>query len=261
MKIGKDTPAVVTGGASGLGEATARMLAGHGAKVAIFDMNADRGEKLAKEIGGLFCSVDVTSEAAVDAGLAKARAAHGTERIVVCCAGIATAKRTVAKNKETGEFVPHDVAGFTKVVMVNLIGTFQVMAKSAAAMSALAPVNEDGTRGVMVSTASVAAQDGQIGQIAYGASKAGVLGMTLPMARDMAQYGVRVMNIMPGMFMTPLVETLPQQSRDSLAASIPFPSRFGDPKEYAALVEHIVSNELLNGFGIRLDGAIRMAPR
>jgi NAD(P)-dependent dehydrogenase (short-subunit alcohol dehydrogenase family) len=261
MKLDPSISAIVTGGASGLGEATARRLAGHGVKVALLDMNRERGEKVAIEINGLFAACDVTQEASVDEALTKARAAHGVERILVNCAGIAAGKRVVAKKRETGELIAHELASFAKVVEINLIGTFHMIAKSAVAMAGLAPVTEDGGRGVIVSTASVAAQDGQIGQAAYSASKGGVLGMTLPIARDLAQYGIRVMTILPGIFYTPMMDQITEEFRKSLEASVPFPSRLGKPDEYARLVEAIIDNDMLNGEAIRLDGAIRMAPR
>ena len=261
MHLDSSLAAIVTGGASGLGEATARMLAAHGVKVAIFDMQAGRGEEVAREIGGLFCEADVASEVSVDAALAKARAAHGTERILVTCAGIAPARRIVSRKRETGELVAHEFALFQKTIMVNLVGTFQMIAKSAAAMSALAPLDADGQRGVIVSTASVAAQDGQIGQVAYAASKGGVLAMTLPVARDLAGAGIRVMTILPGLFHTPMFDTLPPDAQAALAVSVPFPSRLGRPGEYAALVKTICENDMLNGTSIRLDGAIRLAPK
>jgi NAD(P)-dependent dehydrogenase (short-subunit alcohol dehydrogenase family) len=261
MKLDSTTAAVVTGGASGLGEATARRLAGAGAKVAILDLQRERGEKVAAEIGGLFCETDVTSEPSIDAALAAARKAHGTERVLVCCAGIGPARRTVSKKRDTGELLAHDVAMFRRTIEINLIGTFAVLAKSAVAMAALDPVTSDGGRGVIVTTASVAAQDGQIGQAAYSASKGGVLGMTLPIARDLAQYGIRVMTILPGIFHTPMMDQITEEFRKSLEASIPFPSRLGQPDEYARLVEAIIDNDMLNGEAIRLDGAIRMAPR
>ena len=261
MKIDAATAAIVTGAASGLGEATARMLAAQGAKVAVFDMNQARGEAVARDIGGVFCVADVSDEASVDAALAKARAAHGIERILVNCAGIAPGKRTVSKKRDTGEFVAHDLATFTRTLAVNLIGTFQMIAKCSTAMAGLAPVTQDGGRGVIVCTASVAAEDGQIGQAAYSASKGGVVGMTLPIARDLASYGVRVMTIMPGLFHTPMFESVPDDIRTSLEAGIPFPSRLGRPEEYAALVRAIVDNDMLNGTAIRLDGALRMQPK
>jgi NAD(P)-dependent dehydrogenase (short-subunit alcohol dehydrogenase family) len=261
MQIGSETPAIVTGGASGLGEATARRLASLGARVAVFDMNPTRGEQVAGEIGGTFCAVDVSSEASVEAGLAKARAAHGVERILVNCAGIGPARKTIARDKATGAIVPHDLATFQKVIGVNLIGTFQMIARCAAGMAGLAPVTKDGGRGVIVSTASVAAEDGQIGQAAYAASKGGINGLTLPVARDLAREGIRVMTIMPGLFHTPLFDTVAPEVRAALESSVPFPSRLGHPDEYARLVQHIVENDMLNGFAIRLDGAIRMAPK
>ena len=261
MQLGKDITAVVTGGASGLGGATARALAAKGVRIAILDLNADLGQKLAKELGGSFHSCDVTNEAGVDAALAAARAAQGPERILVNCAGIGIAKRITRKNRETGAIEPHDLATFAKVIQVNLIGTFLMTAKCAASMQTLKPLNADGERGVIVSTASVAAEDGQIGQVAYAASKGGVLAMTLPLARDLAQSGIRVATIMPGLFHTPMFDGLPEEARNTLAASIPFPSRLGNPTEYAALATHICENVMLNGVGIRLDGAVRLAPR
>jgi NAD(P)-dependent dehydrogenase (short-subunit alcohol dehydrogenase family) len=261
MKLDKSVSAVVTGSASGLGEATARMLARHGVKVALLDMNAERGEKVAAEIKGVFATCDVADESSAEEALAKARHAHGVERILVNCAGIAAGKRVVAKKRDSGELVAHDLATFARVVTVNLIGTFNMIAKCSVAMAGLAPVTPDGGRGVIVSTASVAAQDGQIGQAAYSASKGGVLGMTLPIARDLAQYGIRVMTILPGIFHTPMMDQITEDFRKSLEASIPFPSRLGRPEEYARLVEAIIDNDMLNGEAIRLDGAIRMAPR
>ena len=261
MHLDSSLAAIVTGAASGLGEATARMLAAHGVKVAIFDMQTGRGERVAMEIGGLFCEADVASEVSVDAALAKARAAHGTERILVNCAGIAPARRTVSRTRETGELVAHEFALFQKTIMVNLAGTFQMIAKSAAGMSALGPVDADGQRGIIISTASVAAQDGQIGQAAYAASKGGVLAMTLPVARDLAGAGIRVMTILPGLFHTPMFDTLPPDAQAALAAGVPFPARLGRPEEYAALVKAICENDMLNGTSIRLDGAIRLAPK
>ncbi len=253
--------AVVTGAASGLGEATARMLAAEGAKVAVLDMNAARGEEVAREIGGVFCAADVTDEASVDAALAKARAAHGVERILVNCAGIAPGKRTVSKKRDTGELVGHDLATFSKVLAVNLGGTFHMIAKCATAMAGLEPATPDGGRGVIVCTASIAGEDGQIGQAAYAASKGGVLGLTLPVARDLASYGIRVMTIMPGLFHTPMFESVPDDVRVALEKNVPFPSRLGDPAEYAKLVRSIVDNDMLNGTAIRLDGALRMQPK
>lgn len=255
MQFSDNMAAVVTGGASGLGAATARMLAAQGVKVTLFDRDAERGEENAKEIGGLFVSVDVTDQASVEAGFAAARDAHGIERILVNCAGIAP----VAKTTSRGE--PHPMDMFQKVIDVNLVGSFRCIAMASTAMATLEPVTEDGGRGVIVSTASVAAFDGQIGQVAYAASKAGVAGMTLPIARDLSKSGIRVMTIAPGTFETPMLMGLPQEVRDSLGQQVPFPSRLGRAEEYAKLVKSIIENDMLNGETIRLDGAIRMAPR
>jgi NAD(P)-dependent dehydrogenase (short-subunit alcohol dehydrogenase family) len=261
MKLDSSVSAVVTGGASGLGEATARMLRAQGVKVGLLDMQVERGEKIAAEIGATFAQCDVTNEASVDAALATLRKANGQERILANCAGIAPGKRMISKNRETGALIAHDLAHFAKVVNINLIGTFLVTAKSAVGIAALAPVDGDGQRGVVICTASVAAQDGQVGQAAYAASKAGVAGMTLPVARDLSQYGIRVCTILPGIFHTPMFDTLDENFRKSLAAAVPFPSRLGAPAEYAKLVASIIDNDMLNGECIRLDGAIRMAPR
>jgi NAD(P)-dependent dehydrogenase (short-subunit alcohol dehydrogenase family) len=261
MQLSKDIAAVVTGGASGLGAATAKALAAEGVRVALLDLNADLGEKVAKDLGGVFAKCDVTDETSVNAALAAARKAHGQERILVNCAGIGIAKRITRRVKETGAIEPHDVASFTKVIHVNLIGTFLMMSKSAAGMQNAEPLNADGERGVMICTSSVAAQDGQIGQVAYSASKGGVASMTLPVARDLAQSGIRVCTILPGLFLTPMFDNLSQEAQKSLAASVPFPSRLGSPTEYAALALHICENPMLNGECIRLDGALRMAPR
>ena len=261
MLIDHSTVAVVTGGASGLGEATARMLRARGAKVAIIDMQAERGAMIAKEIGAFFHICDVTNEVSVATALAAARAANGQERILANCAGIAPGKRMISKNKETGALMAHDLAHFVKVVNVNLIGSFIVTSQSAVGMASLAPVDADGQRGVIINTASVAAEDGQVGQAAYAASKAGVAGMTLPIARDLAQYGIRVCTILPGLFMTPMFAGLDETFKKSLAASVPFPSRLGTPEEYAKLAYAIIDNDMLNGETIRLDGAVRLAPR
>ncbi len=261
MIIDSSVSAIVTGGASGLGEATARMLRARGAKVAILDMQEERGRKVANEIGAFFHACDVTNEASVDAALAAARAANGQERIVANCAGIAPGKRMVSKKKDTGELIAHDLAHFVKVVNVNLIGTFLVTAKSAVGMAALPPVDADGQRGVVIGTASVAAEDGQVGQAAYAASKAGVKGMTLPIARDLAQYGIRMCTILPGLFQTPMFDGLDENFKKTLAASVPFPSRLGKPDDYASLIRFIIENDYVNGESIRLDGAIRLAPR
>ncbi len=261
MKLEAGIAAVVTGGASGLGEASARRLADLGVKVAIFDMNGERGEAVAEDIGGIFAKVDVADHASVAAGLEKARAAHGQEHILVSCAGIAVARKTVSRDRETGEVRAHDLETFSTVVKVNLIGTFNMIAQCSAGMLDAEPVTDDGERGVIVTTASVAAIDGQIGQAAYSASKGGVLGMNLPIARDLSRDGIRVCTILPGLFRTPMVEGLPKEAMEKLGASVPFPARLGEPSEYASLVQHICENAMLNGESIRLDGAIRMAPK
>ncbi|MDX2265886.1 MAG: SDR family NAD(P)-dependent oxidoreductase [Hyphomicrobiales bacterium] len=253
--------AVVTGGASGLGAAAAEALAAAGAKVAILDLNRDVGEALAAKIGGLFRHCDVTNEVTVESALASARAAHGVERVLVNCAGVAIGQRTVRRDRETGAIIPHSLAAFEKVIAVNLTGTFYMMTQCAAAMMTLPPMLPDGARGVIVNTASVAAQDGQIGQIAYAASKGGVAAMTLPAARDLAKDGIRVVAILPGLFDTPMFAGLPDEARQALSAGVPFPSRLGKPAEYGALVRHICENDMLNGECIRLDGAVRLAPR
>lgn len=261
MEVSANTPAVVTGGASGLGAATARALAAKGAKVAIFDMNEEKGEAMAAEIGGVFCKVNVTSDDDVDAGFAKAREAHGQERILVNCAGIGNAIKTASRSKEDGSIKHFPVSAFDFVIQVNLIGTFRCIAKSAAGMLTLDPLSEDGDRGAIVNTASVAGEDGQIGQAAYSASKAGVIGMTLPIARDLMNEGIRVNTILPGIFDTPLLAAAPQNVRDALAASVPFPKRLGVPEEYAKLAMCMIETGYFNGEDVRLDGAIRMAPR
>ncbi|HRK23434.1 MAG TPA: SDR family NAD(P)-dependent oxidoreductase [Beijerinckiaceae bacterium] len=261
MQLDSSIAAIVTGGASGLGEATARRLASHGVRVALFDLDEARGTRVAGDIGGLFCKTDVTSEASVADALKAARSRHGIERIAVNCAGIAPGKRIVLKNRETGALAPQDLASFSKVVSVNLIGTFNVLAQSAAGMAGLEPLDEDGSRGVIVNTASVAAEDGQVGQAAYAASKGAVKALTLPAARDLSQYGIRVVAILPGIFHTPMFDSIAEDFRKTLAAAVPFPQRLGRPDEYAHLVEFICRNGMLNGETIRLDGAIRMAPR
>ena len=261
MEISSNTPAVVTGGASGLGAATARALAAKGAKVAIFDMNQEKGEALAAELGGVFCKVNVTSDEEVDAGFAKARAAHGQERVLVNCAGIGNAIKTASRSKEDGSIKHFPLSAFEFVIQVNLIGTFRCIAKSAAGMMTLDPLSEDGDRGAIVNTASVAAEDGQMGQAAYSASKGGVVGMTLPIARDLMAEGIRVNTILPGIFDTPLMNAAPPQVKDALAASVPFPKRLGNPEEYPRLALCMIETGYFNGEDVRLDGAIRMAPR
>lgn len=260
MKLGPDIAAIVTGGASGLGAATARALAAAGVRVAIFDTNREAGEPLAASIRALFCYCDVTSEATVSTALELARETNGPERILVNCAGIAIGQKTVSRDKNTGAITPHGLKAFEKVVMVNLVGTFNMITKVASSMIALAPITPDGGRGVIVNTSSVAAQDGQIGQVAYAASKGGVAALTLPVARDLARDGVRVVTILPGLFDTPMFAGLPDENRRALEATVPFPSRLGRGEEYASLVCHICENEMLNGALIRLDGAIRLAP-
>ncbi len=260
MNIDNSIAAVVTGGASGLGEASARALAAKGAKVAIFDLNEERGAAVAKDIGGTFCKVDVSDESSVDAGFAKAREAHGQERVLVCCAGIGTIGKTVRRDRDTGEISHLPIELFMKTIKVNLLGTFQCVAKAAAGMMTLDGL-EDGERGAMVVTSSVAADDGQIGQVAYAASKAAVKGMTLPIARDFMQEGIRINAIQPGIFATPLLAGLPEKAQESLAAAVPFPKRLGKPKEYAKLVLMMVETGYFNGESVRLDGAIRMPPK
>jgi NAD(P)-dependent dehydrogenase (short-subunit alcohol dehydrogenase family) len=252
--------AVVTGGASGLGEATARALAAEGVKVAIFDRNAEAGERVAAEIGGVFCQVDVTSDESVDAGFAKARAANGQERILINCAGVGNAVKTASRDKQTGAIKHFPLDAFNMVIQINLVGTFRCIAKSAAGMLTLDPM-EDGERGAIVNTASVAAEDGQMGQAAYSASKGGVVGMTLPIARDLMSEGIRVNTILPGIFNTPLMNAAPDNVKAALAASVPFPKRLGNPAEYASLALEMCRNSYFNGEDVRLDGAIRMAPR
>ena len=246
--------AIVTGGASGLGGATAEMLAKAGAKVAIFDMNDEMGQAKAKEIGGTFFKVNVTDEDAVASAIADAEGAHGKARILVNCAGIGPPAKVVSRE---GDALP--LSDFSNVINVNLLGSFNVLSKFAAALHKADPVGEE--RGVIINTASVAAFDGQIGQAAYAASKGGIVGMTLPIARELARYGIRVVTIAPGLFLTPLLASLPEEAQQSLGAQVPFPSRLGDPSEYAKMVGAIIDNPMLNGETIRLDGAIRMAPK
>lgn len=246
--------AIVTGGGSGLGAATARALAAAGAKVALFDINLELAEKVAAEIGGIAIACDVSDAAAGEAAVAKAAEAHGDARILINCAGIAPAVRVVGREG------PHDLALFRKVIEVNLIGSFNMLRLVADRASKLEPL-ADGERAIIISTASVAAFDGQIGQAAYGASKGGVHAMALPIARELARFGIRVMTIAPGIFGTPMLTAMPQDVQDSLGASVPFPSRLGKPEEYASLAMHMIDNVMLNGETVRLDGAIRMAPK
>lgn len=260
MKLDKSIAAVVTGGASGLGAAVARALAARGARVAIFDLQKDKGEALAAEIGGLFCAVDVTSEESVETGFSAARIAHGQERVLVNCAGTGSAAKTASRAKEDGSIRHFPLDVFDRVIQINLVGTFRCIARSAAGMLTLAPL-EDGERGAIVNTASVAAEDGQMGQAAYSASKGGVVGMTLPIARDLMSEGIRVNTILPGIFDTPLLAAAPQNVKDALAAAVPFPRRLGMPAEYATLALCMIETTYFNGEDVRLDGAIRMAPR
>jgi NAD(P)-dependent dehydrogenase (short-subunit alcohol dehydrogenase family) len=245
--------AIVTGGGSGLGRATAEALAAKGAKVAIFDLNPAAATEAARVVGGAAIVGDVADDASAGGAIAKAAAAHGPARVLVNCAGVGVAKRVAGRDG------PHPLADFEKVIRVNLIGTFNMIRLMAAEMGKLEPI--DGERGVIISTASVAAFEGQIGQAAYSASKGGVVAMTLPIARELAQFGVRVNAIAPGVFMTPMMSGLPQAAQDSLGASVPFPARLGQPAEYAALAVHIVENGYINGETIRIDGALRMAPK
>ncbi|MFY8196249.1 MAG: SDR family oxidoreductase [Novosphingobium sp.] len=260
MQIDTTTSAVVTGGASGLGRATAEALAAAGVKVAIFDLNEEAGEVVAQTIGGLFCKVDIMSEESVEAGFAKARAAHGQERICVHCAMASRKGKTISRNRETGEFTRLSTEDYEFAAQGILIASYRVASLSALGMAGLDPL-EDGERGTIILTASVAAQDAQIGQVAYGSLKAGVNGLVLPMARDLMDLGIRVNAIMPGIFGTPLLGRLPEKVLDSLNASVPFPKRLGKPEEYASLAMELVRNSYFNGQAIRLDGAIRMAPR
>jgi NAD(P)-dependent dehydrogenase (short-subunit alcohol dehydrogenase family) len=260
MELNSSVAAVVTGGASGLGEATVRALAAKGVKVAIFDMNEQKGEAVAKDVGGVFCKCNVTSEEEVDAAFAKARAAHGQERILVNCAGTGNAIKTASRDKQTGETRHFPLDAFNWIIQINLVGTFRCIAKSAKGMLDLEPL-ADGERGAIVNTASVAAEDGQMGQAAYSASKGGVVGMTLPIARDLMGDGIRVNTILPGIFNTPLMNAAPPQVKEALAASVPFPKRLGNAEEYAKLALCMIETTYFNGEDVRLDGGIRMAPR
>ncbi len=252
--------AVVTGAASGLGEATARELARRGARVAVLDRDAEKGEKVASDIGGVFCEVDVTSDEKVAEAFAKAREAHGQERILVNCAGVANAAKTVARDKETKAAKRYPMQQFELAIQINLIGSFRCVANAAFGMADLEPL-ADGEKGVIINTASVAAEDGQIGQAAYSASKGGVLAMTLPIARDLMNEGIRVNTILPGVFKTPMVAMMPPNVQDALGAQVPFPKRLGTPEEYAQLALFLIENTYMNAASVRLDGGIRMAPR
>lgn len=251
----KGLAAVVTGGGSGMGAETARHLVKAGAKVALLDINKANAEAVAAEIGGVAIECDVSSDASATAAFAAARAAHGPVRILMNCAGIAPAARIV------GREAPHDLDFFSKVLTVNLVGTFNMLRLAAAEMSTLEPLNDTGERGVIINTASVAAYEGQIGQAAYSASKGGVVGMTLPAARELARFGVRVVTIAPGLIGTPMLLSMPQEVQDSLIATTLFPKRLGLPAEYAKLALHIIDNAMINGETIRLDGAVRLAPK
>jgi len=246
--------AVISGGASGMGAATARRLAAEGAKVALFDVNVEAAEAIAKEIGGIAVHCDVTDAASAENAFAKARDAHGPARIAINCAGVATPGRIVGRDG------PLDLAAFKRVVDINLVGTFNILRLAAYDMSKLDPLDTT-ERGVIINTASVAGFEGQIGQAAYGSSKGGVIALGLPAARELARFGIRVMTIAPGLIATPMLLTMPQEIQDSLASSVPFPNRFGDPGEYAGLALHIIDNVMLNGDVIRLDGAMRLAPK
>lgn len=260
MELNSSIAAIITGGASGLGEATARALAKQGVKVALFDLQKDKGEKVAKEINGVFCEVNVTSDESVAEGFKKARAANGQERILVNCAGTGNAQKTASRDKKTGEIKFFSAKDFDRIIQINLVGTYRCIAMSAAGMLTLDPL-EGGERGAIVNTASVAAQDGQVGQASYTASKAGINGVTLVVARDLAQEGIRCNTIMPGLFNTPLLQGAPEQVKQALAAQVPFPPRLGNPNEYASLALQMITNGYFNGETVRLDGAIRMAPR
>lgn len=259
MKIDSSLAVVVTGGASGLGLATVKALRAAGAAVAIFDLNDETGEKAAADTGATYCRCDVLTDQSVDEAFAKARAAQGQERALVCCAGGGNAIRTASRDKKTGEIRTFPTDQFEWVLRLNTVGTFRCITRSAAGMMTLEPV--DGERGVMVNTASAAATDGQMGQAAYAAAKAAIVGMTLPIARDLSREGIRVMTIQPGVFLTPAFAKTPPQMVEALSAMVPFPSRLGHPEEYASLALEMIRNGYLNGETVRLDGAIRMQPR
>ena len=261
MKLQNGISAVVTGGASGLGEGTARMLAAKGVKVGIFDMNEERGKMVASEIGGTFAKVNVADIASVEAGLEAVRKANGQERIMVNCAGIGGAEKTVKRDRESGAITAHDMDRYIRIININLIGSFICASKSAAGMMAIEPTEPDGERGVIINTASVAAQDGQIGQVAYSSSKGGILAMALPMARDLAREGIRVNTILPGFYETPIYGQMNDNVKDALRAHVQFPNRFGDPMEYGQVVEFMCEHTYINGEYIRTDAGARMPPR
>ncbi|MGE0828121.1 MAG: SDR family NAD(P)-dependent oxidoreductase [Hyphomonadaceae bacterium] len=260
MELNASVAAVVTGGASGLGLATVKALRAQGVKVAIFDMNEKTGAEAEQATGAIFCKVNVTDDASVEEGFKKARAANGQERILVNCAGTGNAAKTASRAKETGEIKHFPLDAFNMIIQINLVGTFRCIAKSAAGMLTLDAL-PNGERGVIINTASVAAEDGQMGQAAYSASKGGVVGMTLPIARDLSGEGIRVNTILPGIFETPLMLGAPQNVKDSLAANVPFPKRLGNPEEYASLALEMMRNGYFNGEDVRLDGSIRMGLR
>lgn len=261
MELSSDISAIVTGGASGLGEATARGFAAKGVKVGIFDMNEERGKAVAAEIGGAFARVNVADNASVDAGLEAVRAVNGQERIMVNCAGIAGGAKTAGRKRDTGEIFAHDPDAFIRVINVNLIGSFLCASKSAAGMMSLEPMAPDGERGVIINTASVAAQDGQIGQSAYSASKGGILSMALPMARDLAREGIRVNTILPGFYETPIYEQMKPAVKEALGSYLQFPTRFGLPSEYSEVVNFMCEHSYINAEYIRTDAGARMPPR
>lgn len=261
MQLSSDISAIVTGGASGLGEGTARLLASHGVKVGIFDMNAERGESVAKDIGGVFAKVDVSNNDSVDAGFDAVRTKNGQERVMINCAGIGGGMKTASRDRKTGEIRAHDPSFYAKIININLIGSFLCASKSAAGMMTQDPMAPDGERGIIINTASVAAQDGQIGQVAYAASKGGILSMALPMARDLAREGIRVNTILPGFFETPIYEQMKPEVKENLRAHVQFPNRFGTMEEYAKVVQFMVENIYINGEYLRADAAARMPPR
>ena len=259
MKLDSTVSAVVTGGASGLGLASVKALRAVGVKVAIFDLNADAGERMAAETGSVFCQADVLSDDSLDAAFAKARLANGQERVLVACAGGGNAKTIIRQDRETKAITLFPTAEFARLLTLNAVGTFATVARFAAGAATLDPV--DGERGAIVCTGSVAAQDGQQGQAAYAAGKAAIVGMTLPIARDLSRFGIRINTILPGIFDTPLMMGAPQAMKDGLAATVPFPKRFGDPSEYASLMLELVRNGYFNAETIRLDGGVRFAAR
>lgn len=261
MELNSDMAAVVTGGASGLGEATARLLVSKGVKVGIFDFNKQRGQEVANEIGAIFAHVNVADEKMVKAGFDLVRAANGQERVMVNAAGIGLGMKTASRKRDTGEILAHDIAAFRRVLDINLFGTFLCASQSAAGMMSIEPQDPDGERGVIINTASVAAQDGQIGQLAYAATKGGILSMALPMARDLAREGIRANTILPGFFETPIYEQMKPEVKDSLRAHLQFPTRFGDAREFAELAEFLITQTYMNAEYVRMDAGARMPPR